>query len=210
MTNQVCSVCNIEKPLELFSKAKHKKSGYACRCSSCDAARTAAYRAANPDKVKRSNQLSKQKNADKVKEMKRLYRLNNAEKVKLARKISLEKHKERDYARAAQFRLENKERLALKRKEFHAAHPYVATYKAAQRRGRIHKATPSWANKTYIAGYYRTAHDLSMYTGDWYQVDHIVPLTSDVVCGLHCESNLQVISRSENLSKSNRYWPDKP
>jgi hypothetical protein len=39
-------------------------------------------------------------------------------------------------------------------------------------------------------------------------VDHIVPLVHPRVCGLHCEHNLAVITETENLAKSNHYWPD--
>lgn len=41
-------------------------------------------------------------------------------------------------------------------------------------------------------------------------VDHIVPLRSPLVCGLHCEANLTVIPPLENQSKGNRHWPDMP
>ena len=44
---------------------------------------------------------------------------------------------------------------------------------------------------------------------EW-DVDHIVPLKNPIVCGLHVESNLQVIPELENIRKGNRRWPDMP
>jgi hypothetical protein len=41
-------------------------------------------------------------------------------------------------------------------------------------------------------------------------VDHIVPLRSKLVSGLHVQGNLAVIPREDNATKSNRWWPDMP
>lgn len=72
------------------------------------------------------------------------------------------------------------------------------------------RAIPPWADKEKIEEFYFAADFLGMVTGEWYHVDHIVPLQSKFVCGLHCEQNLQVLPASANLRKSNRHWPDMP
>ena len=43
-----------------------------------------------------------------------------------------------------------------------------------------------------------------------WEVDHIVPIKSKIVCGLHTEQNLRIVPRRVNRSKNNRYWPQMP
>lgn len=45
-------------------------------------------------------------------------------------------------------------------------------------------------------------------TGVQHSVDHIVPLIHPLVCGLHCEDNLESITLAANIQKSNNWWPD--
>ncbi len=42
------------------------------------------------------------------------------------------------------------------------------------------------------------------------QVDHIVPINSNIICGLHVPCNLQIIGRLPNIFKSNHMWPNHP
>ena len=43
-----------------------------------------------------------------------------------------------------------------------------------------------------------------------FEIDHIVPIISPIVCGLHCWHNLQLLDKKLNASKGNKYWPDMP
>ena len=66
-------------------------------------------------------------------------------------------------------------------------------------------ATPAWADKKTIKEFYRVAKKLTENTGIPHQVDHIIPLRGELVCGLHVENNLQILTKAENIYKSNYY-----
>lgn len=76
--------------------------------------------------------------------------------------------------------------------------------KHVERLAKIRIAIPLWHEKENVLIVYEKARELGM------EVDHIVPVTSDFVSGLHCWHNLQLLERTENRSKSNKFWPDMP
>lgn len=61
-----------------------------------------------------------------------------------------------------------------------------------------------WRDKEKVLGFYKETKRLELETGIKHHVDHIYPLISEWVCGLHCEFNLRVIPWRENLKKGNR------
>jgi 5-methylcytosine-specific restriction endonuclease McrA len=67
------------------------------------------------------------------------------------------------------------------------------------------KATPKWSDLQAIEKIYQDARYKTIETGIPHHVDHIVPLRSGVVSGLHVPWNLQIITAEENLKKSNRF-----
>ena len=69
------------------------------------------------------------------------------------------------------------------------------------------RRVPGWADQEKILSIYREKARLADQN---YDIDHIVPLNGALVCGLHVQDNLQIISASENRSKG-AYWnPDDP
>ena len=75
---------------------------------------------------------------------------------------------------------------------------YFREYNWIKRR-RLSRATPAWADIGAIREFYRAARVAGM------EVDHVVPIAGEHVCGLHVLNNLQMLSRSENARKGNTY-----
>lgn len=95
----------------------------------------------------------------------------------------------------------------LHRQKYKEAHPEMYKALVSVRRRRHRKATPSWLSaeqKLAMRKLYLQAQQLTSITGEQYAVDHIIPLINDAVCGLHVPWNLRVITREENLLKSNK------
>lgn len=79
---------------------------------------------------------------------------------------------------------------------------HVYAYHAARRRSSLKNATPLWlssADLISIKQIYKQAKEQNM------QVDHIVPLKGNNVCGLHVPWNLQLLTKKENRAKSNKF-----
>ena len=74
----------------------------------------------------------------------------------------------------------------------------------------LSRLTPKWAMPDLIDEVYFLASLMTRLLGRPYEVDHIVPLRSPFVCGLHVEHNLAVLCKRENGRKSNLIWPLMP
>jgi len=77
---------------------------------------------------------------------------------------------------------------------------------------RVKKSTPSWLSKeeaSKIRSLYTQAKYLTSITNVIYQVDHIYPITSNIMCGLNIFLNLQLLESSiNNIKKNNLGYPE--
>lgn len=225
-----CKLCDQTKPHTAFSKNKRYADGLWCYCKECDNKRMAERRAANPERARAIMRKSVEKNRDAINARKRARRAANPEATKAQRKADYAKYREKELASMRAWKDANREHMRAQQAAKYWADPETARRKmldyrrenpALARLWRMNRiasqknALPAWADQATIQRAYEAADLLMQVTGDWYEVDHIVPLRGaikrqHVVCGLHVDYNLQVIPRSENRSKSNVVWPDMP
>lgn len=111
----------------------------------------------------------------------------NKDKVKYAKQKWLENNPEKRKEASEEYRKRNK--------------AYYTQY-ASLRSRKVQQAQPKWSNKDDVLNVYKEAEYLGL------EVDHIIPITHKLVCGLHVWDNLQLLSRSENAKKSNRFSND--
>jgi hypothetical protein len=151
-------------------------------------------------------QLNKERIKARVSER----RLSNVERIREENKRYREENLDLIKAKKAEYYRRNKEKINRKNIEWskHNRDPAKRAFYEAGRRSRKKLAQPTWASKQKIQNIYKQAKLLADNSGEDWQVDHIVPLQSKFVCGLHCEANLQVFKKLDNLSKGNRHWPD--
>ena len=126
------------------------------------------------------------------------------EAAKAAGRRYYERNKEAVIARSISRPAVEKRRL---RTEYKSRNIDTVRADTSVRKRRHREATPKWVTaeeKATMRALYVQARKLSELTGERYVVDHIIPLRSDVVCGLHVPWNLRVITQDENLRKSNK------
>lgn len=108
-------------------------------------------------------------------------------------------------AKVRKYQASNPEAVRASQRRYRDANRSAVYAKNAVRAYAQKKAVPGWANRQAMREIYRHAKQLTKETGTKFVVDHVVPLRGEFVCGLHVETNLQIMSAEANLRKSNRY-----
>lgn len=180
-----CNQCCADKPKTEFYKNRFKTDGLADQCKVCCKANAAQRRVKKTEVTREEVRRAREANKDRYNAARR-GEAGVAKRQKYADSIS---------AGLRRYRQANKPKLASRQ---------------AKRRAAKKQASTSWANQSYIVLFYELAKYESKRLGQSVHVDHIVPLKNSLVCGLHCEHNLQLLTEKANKSKGNRAWPDMP
>lgn len=130
----------------------------------------------------------------------RQYQKNRMKRL-IQQKIADDARREEKVGYGRKWRAENPEHARTYRKD----NAGLYAWHSATRRKRVRLATPSWCEHEQIKELYLEAHRRFVATGVEHDVDHIIPLVNDLVCGLHCLANLQVLTSVENGQKKNRF-----
>lgn len=182
-------------------RTKAKQAEYrSAECPVRRKERMRIWRTANLEKIEQY----KKDNIERSRELERARNRRNPEARKIARDRHKKNNPEKYKAVIAAWVEANKEAILARRKEYRKQNLARYAAHAANRRSAKINATPAWADLEKIADMYQLAASQGL------TVDHIVPLQSGLVCGLHWHGNMELISMKENIAKGNRHWPDMP
>lgn len=176
---KICGTCKEIKLFTEFGKKKTNKDGYQYSCKLC-----------------------KKIWADNNKDYFKKYREDNKEHIKTLCSDWYKLNREN----ILKFIMDNREYISKRERNYRKMNSHKRNAMNAKRRASKLKATPAWLipeQLVEIENFYLTAKNLKTLTGVIHHVDHIVPLQGRNVCGLHVPWNLQILTATENLHKSN-------
>lgn len=159
-----------------------------------------------PEMVARDNAVTREnrrKNKEERARKRKEYYLANLEENR--RKAREKSKRLRNTPNAIKYRMENKDRALEAAYKWSRKNSHYASYARALRRAAI----PKWADMEAIRQIYKTCNAYNARDEADFQVDHIIPIKGENVCGLHVESNLRIIPKALNMSKGNRMENDR-
>ena len=159
-----------------------------------------AYREANKESLAAKKKAYREANKEKIASKDKAYREANKDKKKAYR----EANKEKIAAKLKAYKEANKEKITAQNKAYGEANKEKRNAHTAKRRARKLNQTPDLniAEKVEIESMYlyNRIFNAVMPKKEWH-VDHIEALANG---GLHHPSNLQVLTKHDNLSKGAR------
>jgi hypothetical protein len=146
-------------------------------------------------------------NKERAKENKRKWKKENIEKARQSVRNWCKNNRERKRELDRAYYQRNREHVIKNTRAWTENNRGIANSLWAKRRARKRMAVPAWAKHEEIKKIYKECNRLTKETGVKHAVDHIYPLQSNYMCGLHVENNLQILTAKENNKKYNSTWP---
>lgn len=207
-----CSRCNLMLPAtsDYFYSDKKMRLGLKSHCKSCDGNKGKRLRylvdgrkvCSKCNSVLDANEENFNKNKSSLDGLRPECKKCQSE----FKKSNYAANKNKIKAKSKKYYNENKDKYNEQSRRWRAENKNIVRYHQRKYKYLKRRSIPSWfeSERVLIEKVYEMAASLGMH------VDHIVPINSKLVCGLHCWHNLQLLTPSENRSKSNVYWPDMP
>lgn len=222
MDMKICRICNVSQELKHYHLRKSSKDGRRSECIECTKIIKKDWRNNNKPKIAQYAKKYADLHSEKLKLLRKTTRQKarvlNPEKFKTEYKAWYSANKEKAKQSTEQWKAKNpswyqnyyirkKEHIQEYRKKWAQNNIALVRNKTRHYQMLKRKASPCWLTaiqKAQIQEMYDVAVALEMQTGIPHHVDHIHPLNSKDLCGLHVPWNLQVITRKANIAKSNK------
>lgn len=182
---------------------RYTKSGM---CVTCKAIESISYHLKNRDKDLQYHKRYYQVHIEDQKEQRREWYLEHRDSILLEVKANYLSNREDLLRVQKDYYYRTKEEHSVRAEKWRKDYPGRICENNRRRRALKKKAVPIWATneRQEILELYDLRDILTKETGIPHHVDHIVPLNSKIVCGLHCLANLRVIPAIENKQKRNK------
>ena len=188
LTRKTCKTCSVTKQLDQFST--NGKSGHHPHCKVCRSASERKRRDSDGDKIRAQERERYNSDPSAKRRSCRKYYISHEAAIKSRNSLLYQSKVDLRKLQAKDYRQRNPDRV----REWNGT-----------RRALLRRACPPWVNRDAIRAIYKEAAKLERETGICHHVDHIIPLFHKFVCGLHIPDNLQILTATENLKKSNRW-----
>lgn len=172
------------------------------------------HRLANKEAVAAANKEWRTKNRERKRVNDAAYKAANAEKMKAQSLAYSKQHRDKIRAYRSKHHASKRADPAYTAKMLEVAATWRSTnpdkmaLQHADRAFKFQRATPEWADLEAIKVVYEKRDEYSVKFGVPFQVDHVIPINSRKVCGLHVPANLQLLEKKLNGAKGNRFETD--
>lgn len=162
------------------------------------------YKEENRDHVNRKSSEWASNNKEKRRAIQKRYRINNRHNILAKRSTDSYKEKQKEWSKS--WAMANYSRYSEAKNKWKRDNVEYVLWSNKQRSKKIRQATIGkkefWSE---IGSIYKKCKEMNKECGYIkYNVDHIAPINSAFICGLHVPWNLRIVDKGINASKNNK------